>query len=87
MAVQVDPIKPTSKAPGIKLFKLKCDKPLSKLAFKVNLRRYTMGNHAGAAVTCLENSPALDTVAVGLGRAEQLYATKPRVESTCVCST
>ena len=30
-AVQVDPIKPTSKAPGINPLKLECDKPLSIL--------------------------------------------------------
>jgi hypothetical protein len=41
--VQVDPIKPTLKAPGIKLFKLKYDKPLPNFAFKFNLRRYAMG--------------------------------------------
>jgi hypothetical protein len=39
--VQVDPIKPTLKAPGIKLVKLKHDKPLSNIAFKFNLHRYT----------------------------------------------
>jgi len=37
--VQVDPIKPTSKAPEIKLLKLKYDKMLSESAFKFNLRR------------------------------------------------
>ena len=42
-AVQADPIKPTLKAPGIKLFKHKYDKPLSKFAFKFDLRRYTAG--------------------------------------------
>jgi len=36
----VDPIKPTLKAPGIKLLILKYDKPLSNFAFKSNLRRY-----------------------------------------------
>jgi len=41
--VQVDPIKPTLKAPGIKLSKLKYGKPLSKSAFKFNLRRYIKG--------------------------------------------
>jgi len=41
--VQVDPIKPTFQAPGIQLMKLKCDKPLSKLAFIFDLRRYTEG--------------------------------------------
>jgi hypothetical protein len=39
-AVQVDPIKPTLKAPGIKLLNLKYDKPLSNIAFKFSLRRY-----------------------------------------------
>ena len=39
-AVQVDPIKPTLKAPGSERLKLKCDEPLSKFAFKFNWRRY-----------------------------------------------
>jgi hypothetical protein len=39
--VQVDPIKPTLKAPGAERLKLKCDILLSTVAFKVNLRRYT----------------------------------------------
>ena len=38
-AVQVDPIKPTLKAPGTKRLKLKYDEPLSKIAFEFNLRR------------------------------------------------
>ena len=38
--MQVDPIKPTLKAPGIELFKLQCDKPLSKFGFNFNLRRF-----------------------------------------------
>ena len=40
-AAQVDPIKPTLKAPGIELLKLKFDEPLSNFAFKFNLRRYS----------------------------------------------
>ena len=39
-AVQADPIKPTSKAPGTKRLKLICDDPLSSFAYKFNLRRY-----------------------------------------------
>jgi len=39
--VQVDPIKPTLKAPGIRLLKLKRDKVLSGFAFNFNLRRHT----------------------------------------------
>jgi hypothetical protein len=40
--VQIDPIKPTLKAPGTKPSKLKYDKPLSSFAFNVNLRRYNL---------------------------------------------
>ena len=39
--MQVDPIEPTSKAPGTKRLKLEYDKLLSSFAFKFNLRRYT----------------------------------------------
>ena len=39
--MQVEPTKPVLKAPGIKLLKLEYDEPLSKFAFKFNLRRYT----------------------------------------------
>ena len=38
--MQVDPIKPTLKAPGTKRLKLKYDGLLSSFAFKFNLRRY-----------------------------------------------
>jgi hypothetical protein len=38
--VQVDPIKPTFKAPGTKRLKLEFDKLLLTFAFKFNLRRY-----------------------------------------------
>jgi hypothetical protein len=40
-AVQVDPVKPTLKAPGTKRLKLKCDQLLSIFAFKFNLGPYT----------------------------------------------
>jgi len=39
--MQVDPIKPTLKAPETKRLKLKHDEPLSNDAFNLNLRRYT----------------------------------------------
>ena len=39
-AVQVDPLKPTLKAPGIKHLKLNCDNLHPSFAFKFNLRRY-----------------------------------------------
>jgi len=38
--VQVDPIKPTLKAPGTKRLKLKRDGPLSSFGFKFNLSPY-----------------------------------------------
>jgi len=41
-AVQVDPIRPVLKAPETVLFKLRCDGPLSNVAFKFNLRRYRL---------------------------------------------
>jgi len=44
--VQVDPIKPKLKLPRTKRLKLQCDEPLSKFAFKFNLRRYTMARAA-----------------------------------------
>ena len=39
--MQVDPIKPTFKAPEIKLFKVKHGGPLSIFAFDFNLRRFS----------------------------------------------
>ena len=39
--MQVDPIKPTLKAPGAEALKPKCDKLLRNFAFNFNLRRCT----------------------------------------------
>jgi hypothetical protein len=39
-AVQVDPMKPKLKPPGSKRLKLNCDDPLSRFAFKFNLRHF-----------------------------------------------
>ena len=41
--MQVDPNKPKLKAPGTKRLKLRCDGPLSNVAFNFNLRRYIKG--------------------------------------------
>jgi hypothetical protein len=49
--VQVDPIKPTLKAPGTERLKLEYDEPASNLAFKFNLRRYHPSEPAFVA-TC-----------------------------------
>jgi len=40
--VQVDPVKPTLKAPGTQRLKVECDETLSSFAFNFNLRRYNM---------------------------------------------
>jgi hypothetical protein len=39
-------MKPMLKAPGIEHLILKCDEPLSNLAFKFNLHRYIQGTAA-----------------------------------------
>jgi len=44
--VQVNPIKPTLKAPGTKRLNPKCDGPVSNFAFKFNLHRYTSERRA-----------------------------------------
>jgi hypothetical protein len=41
--LQVDPIKPTLKAPATERSNLKSDDPLSGFTFNFNLRRYTKG--------------------------------------------
>jgi len=48
--VQLDPIKPTLKAPGIKRLKLIRDDKLSNFAFKFNLRCYSEAKPFGRAV-------------------------------------
>jgi hypothetical protein len=47
-AVEVDPMKPKSKPPGTKRFKLKIDILLSTLAFKFKLRRCNSGGRVAA---------------------------------------
>jgi len=58
-AVQVDPIKPTLKAPGSKLLKPEHDKLLSNFVFNFNLRRYTgVGKLGGGAGASQVSAPA-----------------------------
>ena len=54
--MQVDPIKPQLKLPGIKRLELKCDGPLSKFASQSKLRRYTKAasRHVSLAVTYVQ---------------------------------
>jgi hypothetical protein len=56
-AVQVDPIKPTLKAPGTKRLKLKHDEPLSRFAFKFNLRRFNSARTRPRATGCWTRAP------------------------------
>ena len=56
MAVQVDPMKPTLKAPGAKRLKLTYDELRSSFAFKLNVRRY---KKVGRAISALELKPAV----------------------------
>ena len=76
--MQVDPIKPTLKAPGIKHLKLNSDEPLSKFAFEFNLRRFNTV-FSSVPVVDAAGTPYADTQAgvdtrlamimgVGLGR-------------------
>jgi hypothetical protein len=58
--VQVDPIKPTLKAPGTKRLKLEYDELLSMFGFKFDLRRYTKesGERRRLAITSAGSSGA-----------------------------
>ena len=49
--MQVDPIKPTVKAPGTKRLKLEHENPLSNAASKFSLRRYNLVPRAGTPAT------------------------------------
>jgi len=75
-AVQVDPIKPTVKAPGSKRLKLKCDEPLSNFAFKFNMRPYNLESAAHVFVPVRYRG-------FHRGRAVQAHSIKTRLESTC----
>jgi hypothetical protein len=75
-AVQVDPIKPTLKAPGTEHVKLKCDILLSTFGSNINLRRYTVVVTEGVLASSVSN-------AVVAGYAAQARAyTRPLFGST-----
>jgi hypothetical protein len=69
MAVQVDPIKPTLKAPGTKHLKAKCEELLSNFGYKLNLRRYT--------VACVRIAADVQVAATTVGA-----DTRPTLSST-----
>jgi len=75
--VLVDPIKPTLKSPGTQRLKLKYDVPLSKIAFKFNLRRYIKEFFVEDELVVLilermKGTTLLDYVLAGGGSARQL---------------
>ena len=61
--MQVDPIKPTLKAPGPKRLKLKCDVLLSTFAFKFHLRRYIE-----ELVACIKQIMSASAASTEVGR-------------------
>ena len=60
-AVQVDPFRPTMKGIGAKCLKLKCDKLLSKIAFKFNLRRCSTAPATTSAPPARAPAPMITT--------------------------
>ena len=81
--MQVDPIKPTLKAPGTKRLKLHTDEPLSNLAFKCNLRRYIVGDDGTVMLTLSDGSVLAASAggAVAYAPAAGAY-TRPLLTST-----
>jgi hypothetical protein len=79
-AVQVEPIKPTSKAPGIKRLKPQHEKLLSKFAFNFNLRHYSMDRDAAAGVRDRLRDARFAAQDDAPGRAVQLDPIKPNLK-------
>ena len=65
--MQVDPINPTLKAPGIKLLNAKYGKQLSDIGFDFNLRRYSVAvidDQFGGDALCLFDDATGDVTVV-----------------------
>ena len=69
--MQVEPIKPASKAAGTKQFKLRYDELLSNIGFNFNLRRYTM-----AATTAADTAADASAAAAADDKASSAAAAK-----------
>ena len=78
--MQVDPIKPTLKAPGTKRLKLKCDVLLSTSAFKSNSRRYNKAaiKHFEMLNTRVTHDPG---ILARLGKAVQVDPMNPTLKA------
>ena len=77
-AVQVDPIKPKLKPPGIKRLKLNCDVLLSTSAFKINLRHYIQARRHAA----LDHLRPIYSDIVFVGTPKTSGIVRPRPSST-----
>jgi adenine C2-methylase RlmN of 23S rRNA A2503 and tRNA A37 len=78
--VQVDPIQPTLKAPATKRLQLKCDEPLSNLAFNFNLCYYhktATGRRVTFEYTLLAGENDSPEQARALGRAVRVDPMNP----------
>ena len=68
-AVQVDPMKPTLKAPGSERLKLICHDLLSNFAFKIYSRCYSVAKKAGAPTLPLPVTTPQDAIAAAVAAA------------------
>ena len=71
--MQVDPIKPTLKAPGTNPLTLKNDEALSTFAFKINLRRYNKEKLQADMDFCRVARGLHSTTILPIGGGEHLF--------------
>jgi hypothetical protein len=80
--VQVDSIRPTLKAPGIKRLKLRHDTRLSNVAFKFDLRRYTAAEtHPDRCQVVVNIQKAFHLPRRATGRAVQVAPVKSTLKA------
>ena len=85
--MQIDPIKPTLKAPGVKRLMLKYDAPLSTFALKLNLRRYIKVNQSTVVSFVGRDFFNISVDAAGGGFTVQIWMrTSAAVGTTRCCS-
>ena len=65
-AVQVDPMNPILKGPGVKRLKVKSDQLLSEFAFNFSFRRYIKGRYSGGLDAWVYSNPGAQKQLAGL---------------------
>ena len=81
--MQLYPSKPTLKPPGTKRLTLKCDEPLSDLAFKINLRRYNAAPHDNFRLWLSSNpTPHFPLVILQRGRVARVDPIKTTLKAS-----